>query len=179
VPGGSRLSRRPWPGSLRLAAQDVALSRRKQGFESPRERQLNQSLISSVSTRVQYWSNKRTWTTLDAYRRSRRRHTLDQLSRNVKTDFIFVSEGNLFPVASFLFFQKARMNEGGMLFFKLLRAVKTTSYLSVGPSFRRYRGKVAPRIVVVDHRGPGKRLMAFGSDVDVGVAPRLTTANSN
>jgi hypothetical protein len=28
--------------SLRLAAQDVALSRRKQGFESPRERQLNQ-----------------------------------------------------------------------------------------------------------------------------------------
>jgi hypothetical protein len=25
--------------SLRLAAQDVALSRRKQGFESPRERQ--------------------------------------------------------------------------------------------------------------------------------------------
>ena len=27
------------PGSLRLAAQDVALSRRKQGFESPRERQ--------------------------------------------------------------------------------------------------------------------------------------------
>jgi hypothetical protein len=28
--------------SLRLAAQDVALSRRKQGFESPRERQRNQ-----------------------------------------------------------------------------------------------------------------------------------------
>src|SRR5262245_47846485 len=27
------------PRSLRLAAQDVALSRRKQGFESPRERQ--------------------------------------------------------------------------------------------------------------------------------------------
>jgi hypothetical protein len=26
------------PSSLRLAAQDVALSRRKQGFESPRER---------------------------------------------------------------------------------------------------------------------------------------------
>ena len=26
--------------SLRLAAQDVALSRRKQGFESPRERQV-------------------------------------------------------------------------------------------------------------------------------------------
>ncbi len=30
--------------SLRLAAQDVALSRRKQGFESPRERQPNQGL---------------------------------------------------------------------------------------------------------------------------------------
>ena len=29
--------------SLRLAAQDVALSRRKQGFESPRERQLIKS----------------------------------------------------------------------------------------------------------------------------------------
>jgi hypothetical protein len=28
--------------SLRLAAQDVALSRRKQGFESPRERQIFQ-----------------------------------------------------------------------------------------------------------------------------------------
>jgi hypothetical protein len=28
--------------SLRLAAQDVALSRRKQGFESPRERQQKQ-----------------------------------------------------------------------------------------------------------------------------------------
>ena len=40
-----RLRRRPFKaisgplGSLRLAAQDVALSRRKQGFESPRERQ--------------------------------------------------------------------------------------------------------------------------------------------
>ena len=31
--------------SLRLAAQDVALSRRKQGFESPRERQSNQALF--------------------------------------------------------------------------------------------------------------------------------------
>ena len=30
--------------SLRLAAQDVALSRRKQGFESPRERQSTQIL---------------------------------------------------------------------------------------------------------------------------------------
>ncbi len=36
VLGGSRLFR--GPSSLRLAAQDVALSRRKQGFESPRER---------------------------------------------------------------------------------------------------------------------------------------------
>ena len=40
-----RLRRRPFKaisgplGSLRLAAQDVALSRRKRGFESPRERQ--------------------------------------------------------------------------------------------------------------------------------------------
>jgi hypothetical protein len=34
--------------SLRLAAQDVALSRRKQGFESPRERQLQ---ISSLNCR--------------------------------------------------------------------------------------------------------------------------------
>ena len=33
-----------WRGSLRLAAQDVALSRRKQGFESPRERQIIQQL---------------------------------------------------------------------------------------------------------------------------------------
>ena len=39
-----RLRRRPFKaisgplGSLRLAAQDVALSRRKRGFESPRER---------------------------------------------------------------------------------------------------------------------------------------------
>src|ERR1035437_1644876 len=36
------------PGSLRLAAQDVALSRRKQGFESPRERQINQILTWCV-----------------------------------------------------------------------------------------------------------------------------------
>ena len=41
-----RLRRRPFKaisgplGSLRLAAQDVALSRRKRGFESPRERQI-------------------------------------------------------------------------------------------------------------------------------------------
>ena len=36
---GTQLSPGSWPSSLRLAAQDVALSRRKQGFESPRERQ--------------------------------------------------------------------------------------------------------------------------------------------
>jgi hypothetical protein len=63
-----------------------------------------------------------------------------------------LAKATLFQRRLFLFFQKARMNEGGMLFFKLLRAVKTTPYLSVGPSFRRYRG-VAPRIVVVDHAG--------------------------
>ena len=34
--------------SLRLAAQDVALSRRKQGFESPRERQHFQHFLSFV-----------------------------------------------------------------------------------------------------------------------------------
>ena len=33
------IPKRQRAGSLRLAAQDVALSRRKQGFESPRERQ--------------------------------------------------------------------------------------------------------------------------------------------
>ena len=33
-------------GSLRLAAQDVALSRRKQGFESPRERQIKRVIDS-------------------------------------------------------------------------------------------------------------------------------------
>ena len=31
--------------SLRLAAQDVALSRRKQGFESPRERHVGKSIL--------------------------------------------------------------------------------------------------------------------------------------
>src|SRR6185295_8794368 len=45
VAAGSGLSRWLQPrSSLRLAAQDVALSRRKQGFESPRERQTIQSL---------------------------------------------------------------------------------------------------------------------------------------
>ncbi len=47
VSGGRELAPHPDRGylnfaaacSLRLAAQDVALSRRKQGFESPRERQ--------------------------------------------------------------------------------------------------------------------------------------------
>ena len=49
-----RLRRRPFKaisgplGSLRLAAQDVALSRRKRGFESPRERQ-NQKLFNDFS----------------------------------------------------------------------------------------------------------------------------------
>src|SRR5665811_1031603 len=52
VPGRSRLSRRPWLGSLRLAAQDVALSRRKQGFESPRERQLFQWFSNNFSLTV-------------------------------------------------------------------------------------------------------------------------------
>src|SRR5437899_2854552 len=37
---GIRAICRPRACSLRLAAQDVALSRRKQGFESPRERHL-------------------------------------------------------------------------------------------------------------------------------------------
>ena len=41
-PGNAAISSSSWPSSLRLAAQDVALSRRKQGFESPRERQINQ-----------------------------------------------------------------------------------------------------------------------------------------
>jgi hypothetical protein len=34
-------------GSLRLVAQDVALSRRKQGFESPRERQCFQYVMGN------------------------------------------------------------------------------------------------------------------------------------
>jgi hypothetical protein len=38
--------------SLRLAAQDVALSRRKQGFESPRERQCFQSFSSDALVHV-------------------------------------------------------------------------------------------------------------------------------
>ncbi len=37
------------PSSLRLAAQDVALSRRKQGFESPRERQGFQALGAAIA----------------------------------------------------------------------------------------------------------------------------------
>src|SRR5262245_21232689 len=51
--------------SLRLAAEDVALSRRKQGFESPRERQCNQTLNPSQSISVQQLSNKRLWTGMD------------------------------------------------------------------------------------------------------------------
>jgi hypothetical protein len=38
--------------SLRLAAQDVALSRRKQGFESPRERQRFQQLVRNNAVRA-------------------------------------------------------------------------------------------------------------------------------
>ncbi len=44
--------------SLRLAAQDVALSRRKQGFESPRERQLFQILRVFCALRAQQLANK-------------------------------------------------------------------------------------------------------------------------
>lgn len=40
------------PRSLRLAVQDVALSRRKQGFESPRERQINQEIILRLPQRL-------------------------------------------------------------------------------------------------------------------------------
>jgi hypothetical protein len=45
-------------GSLRLAAQDVALSRRKQGFESPRERQQNKWVSNDDPQAVEYPSNK-------------------------------------------------------------------------------------------------------------------------
>src|ERR687888_781039 len=48
--------------SLRLAAQDVALSRRKQGFESPRERHVGLSLIfhffSEFSHRAREWDTR-------------------------------------------------------------------------------------------------------------------------
>src|SRR2546422_7981094 len=37
--------------SLRLAAQDVALSRRKQGFESPRERQVSSKPRKSLNSK--------------------------------------------------------------------------------------------------------------------------------
>src|SRR5262249_47285475 len=43
--------------SLRLAAQDVALSRRKQGFESPRERQSTQILDRNRPSSVPCFSN--------------------------------------------------------------------------------------------------------------------------
>jgi hypothetical protein len=46
----------------------VALSRRKQGFESPRERQLNQPLIQDQIVRVQQLSNKHLWTSVDGMR---------------------------------------------------------------------------------------------------------------
>src|SRR5712671_5150868 len=51
--------------SLRLAAQDVALSRRKQGFESPRERQKNQELSGKSGCPVQRMSNNAGWTIMD------------------------------------------------------------------------------------------------------------------
>ena len=38
--------------SLRLVAQDIALSRRKQGFESPRERQTEPQLVIAISSRA-------------------------------------------------------------------------------------------------------------------------------
>ena len=44
---------------------DVALSRRKQGFESPRERQPNQRLIITSPVGVQRLSNKRLRTGMD------------------------------------------------------------------------------------------------------------------
>ena len=44
---------------------NVALSRRKQGFESPRERQCNQILNPSPSVSIQQLSNKRLWTGMD------------------------------------------------------------------------------------------------------------------
>ena len=45
--------------------QVLTLSRRKQGFESPRERQCNQTLNLSASVGVQQLSNKRLWTGMD------------------------------------------------------------------------------------------------------------------
>jgi len=42
-----------------VIARQLALSRRKQGFESPRERQLFQILTALMSLRVQRLSNKR------------------------------------------------------------------------------------------------------------------------
>jgi hypothetical protein len=44
--------------SLRLAVQDVALSRRKQGFESPRERHLNQYFKDCSRRYVRFVPNK-------------------------------------------------------------------------------------------------------------------------
>ena len=45
--------------SLRLAAQDVALSRRKQGFESPRERQfLPIHVCNKGSLRMVGWHDR-------------------------------------------------------------------------------------------------------------------------
>ena len=47
--------------SLRLAAQDVALSRRKQGFESPRERQYLTALCSTCATIMHKASRRLLW----------------------------------------------------------------------------------------------------------------------
>jgi hypothetical protein len=50
-------------------AQDacgLALSRRKQGFESPRERERNQMLTENSARGVQQLSNKRMWTGMDS-----------------------------------------------------------------------------------------------------------------
>src|SRR6516164_10909158 len=57
-----------WPGwieAIRMFKTNCALSRRKQGFESPRERQCDQILDPSPSVSVQQLSNKRLWTGMD------------------------------------------------------------------------------------------------------------------
>ena len=48
-----------------LRTRQFALSRRKQGFESPRERKRNQILTTFMSFGVQRLSNKRSWTAMD------------------------------------------------------------------------------------------------------------------
>ena len=75
--GGQPLPRSPKMPSQRTASpisscfmraddtEFVALSRRKQGFESPRERKRNQILTTFMSFGVQRLSNKRSWTAMD------------------------------------------------------------------------------------------------------------------